>query len=92
MGFFGLFSSKVSFNDCGILQGASDSHSHILFGVDDGIKTMEDSLAAIAAEESMGISHLWCTPHIMEDVPNNLSKVEVLKFWFIELPVIKASY
>ena len=86
MGIFGLFSSKVSFKDSGILQGACDSHSHILYGVDDGIKTLEDSLSAIAAEESLGITHLWCTPHVMEDVPNI---TEGLKARFEEL---KAAY
>lgn len=86
MGIFGFFNSKVSLRESGVLRGACDRHSHILFGVDDGIKTIEDSLEAIAAEESMGIKELWCTPHIMEDIPNTS---EALRKRFEQL---KAAY
>ncbi|MBQ9722794.1 MAG: capsular biosynthesis protein [Bacteroidales bacterium] len=70
MGLFRLFNSKHSLIDSGVLKGSTDRHSHILYGVDDGIKTLEDSLAVLAFEESLGVKEVWCTPHIMEDVPN----------------------
>ena len=70
MGLFDLFSPKRSIADSGVLNGSTDRHSHILYGVDDGIKTLEDSLAVLAFEESLGVKDVWCTPHIMEDVPN----------------------
>ncbi len=70
MGLFSLFNSKRSLQECGIMNGSTDRHSHILYGVDDGIKTIEDSLAALEFEESLGVREVWCTPHIMEDVPN----------------------
>lgn len=82
MGILGLFGSRSSLQDSGILDGSSDRHSHILFGVDDGIKTPEDSLAVLALEESLGVREVWCTPHIMEDVPNT---TEALKARFDEL-------
>ena len=82
MGIFGLFSSKLSLQESGILKGSADRHSHILYGVDDGIKTPEDSLVALAFEESLGVKEVWCTPHIMEDVPNT---TEALKSRFEEL-------
>ena len=82
MGLFGLFSSKRSLQESGILNGSTDRHSHILYGVDDGIKTPEESLAALAFEESLGVREVWCTPHIMEDVPNT---TEALKSRFEEL-------
>lgn len=82
MGLFGLFSSKRSLQESGILNGSTDRHSHILYGVDDGIKTPEDSLAAIAFEEALGVKEIWCTPHIMEDVPNT---TEALKARFDQL-------
>ena len=53
-----------------MLEGITDWHSHILPGVDDGIKTMEESLKAIKLMESLGVKHLWLTPHVMEDTPN----------------------
>ena len=82
MGLLGLFSSKRSLQDSGVLKGSVDRHSHILYGVDDGIKTPEDSLEVLKFEESLGVSEVWCTPHVMEDVPNT---TEALKARFEEL-------
>ena len=33
----GLFSRKYSISDKRLLEGATDHHSHILFGADDGV-------------------------------------------------------
>ena len=52
------------------LNGFTDYHSHILFGVDDGVKTLDVSLQVLQRYEEIGISKVWCTPHIMEDIPN----------------------
>ncbi len=82
MGIFGLFNSKRSLQESGILNGSTDRHSHILYGVDDGIRSLEDSLKALALEESFGVREVWCTPHIMEDVPN---ETDALKSRFDEL-------
>ena len=51
-------------------QGMTDSHSHILPGVDDGVREMEQALDILHSYERMGISEVWFTPHVMEDVPN----------------------
>lgn len=52
------------------LQGATDWHCHVLPGVDDGVKTMEQSLGILGRLEQAGVSRMWLTPHVMEDVPN----------------------
>ena len=71
MGLFGLFGGrKESLITSGLLSGARDCHTHILPDVDDGVRTMEQALEILAYEESAGISEVWCTPHVMEDVPN----------------------
>lgn len=71
MGLFGLFGGrKESLITSGLLSGAKDCHTHILPDVDDGVRTMEQALEILAYEESAGISEVWCTPHVMEDVPN----------------------
>lgn len=70
MGFFDFIKHKQSLAESGALKGMTDRHCHVLFGVDDGIRTLEDSLAVLAYDEEVGISEVWCTPHIMEDVPN----------------------
>lgn len=64
------FTSKQSIEESGILQGLTDWHSHILPGVDDGIKTLDDSLEALGEYERLGVADVWLTPHIMEDYPN----------------------
>jgi protein-tyrosine phosphatase len=40
-----------------------DLHSHILFGLDDGAKTIEDSLAMAEDAIADGITHVVATPH-----------------------------
>lgn len=40
-----------------------DLHSHILYGIDDGAKTMEDSVDMARKAISEGITHLLATPH-----------------------------
>jgi tyrosine-protein phosphatase YwqE len=67
---FSFFSTRKKLIGTGIFAGATDWHSHILPGVDDGIRKMEDSLAVLAYYEKIGIKEVWLTPHIMEDMPN----------------------
>ena len=82
MGLFSRFHKPKSLKDLGYLKGKTDRHSHILYGVDDGIRTLENSLAALSYLEEHGVSEIWCTPHIMEDVPNTTA---FLKERFAEL-------
>jgi tyrosine-protein phosphatase YwqE len=83
---FGFFSSRKSLIDSGLLIGCTDSHSHILWGVDDGVRTPEESLTVMKFLEGTGLKTLWLTPHTMEDVPNT---TEGLKKRFEEF---KAKY
>ena len=79
---FGFLRSKKTFEDYGLLNGATDNHSHILWGLDDGVKTPEETFSILAFLESIGLKTLWLTPHTMEDVPNT---TEGLKARFSEL-------
>ena len=83
---FSLFGKKYSMLSAALLEGATDAHSHILFGVDDGISALEESLETLRFYEEAGLKTLWLTPHIMEDVPNT---TEGLRGRFEEL---KAAY
>ena len=67
---FELFQRRQSILDAGLLKGAVDNHSHILYGLDDGVKTQKDSLAILRFLEEQGVTEVWFTPHVMEDVPN----------------------
>ena len=53
-----------------LLTNFTDHHSHILPGVDDGVKKMETSLKVLERYEQLGVAEVWCTPHVMEDIPN----------------------
>ena len=76
MGIFNFINKRCALSD-GVLKGATDLHSHILYGVDDGIATLEESLAVLALEESMGIKNIWCTPHVMDEMPNTTESLRV---------------
>lgn len=76
MSFFDIISRKVSLSESGICQGLVDCHAHLLPGVDDGIQTLEDSLAVLAQYEALGFRELYCTPHIMEDCPNETERLK----------------
>lgn len=64
------FRKRVSLQDSGIFSGFTDWHSHILPGVDDGVRTMGESLEILHLYEKLGVKSVWLTPHIMEDIPN----------------------
>lgn len=81
-----FFLRRKTLLESGIFQGFTDCHSHILPGVDDGIPTMEDALSVLKYYESIGIRSVWCTPHVMEDIPNT---AQALRARFEEL---KAAY
>ncbi len=82
---FGFLKPKKTIEASCLLSGATDNHSHILWGLDDGVKTQEDTLAILDLYESLGLKTLWLTPHTMEDVPNT---TEGLHARFAELKEI----
>jgi protein-tyrosine phosphatase len=49
------------------LDGFTDIHNHILPGIDDGAKNVEESLSLIKGMGAFGITNFICTPHIMEN-------------------------
>lgn len=64
------FKKRILLKDSGIFEGFTDWHSHILPGVDDGVRTMEEALEILRLYEGLGVKTVWLTPHIMEDTPN----------------------
>src|SRR5688572_208393 len=48
-----------------------DMHSHLIPGIDDGAKTIEDSIVLIRELQALGFRKLITTPHIMSDYFKN---------------------
>lgn len=54
-----------------------DLHSHLLPGIDDGVRTLEESLKIIKKLHSLGYTKLITTPHIISDsYPNTKEIIE----------------
>ncbi len=67
------FGRHIDLGSSGLMRGFTDWHSHILPGVDDGVQTVEESLALLRLYEDLGVADVWLTPHIMEDIPNTVT-------------------
>ncbi len=52
-----------------------DIHSHLLPGIDDGAKDIEDSISLITKMASYGIKNFITTPHILGDVYPNTPEI-----------------
>lgn len=76
------FSSKKNLDESGLLRGFAECHCHLLPGVDDGVRTLDEALSILSAFEEAGIESAWITPHIMEDMPN---ETDALRRKFYEL-------
>lgn len=82
MGIFDIFRKRHSIVSSSLLKGGEDRHCHVLFDVDDGVKTLEEALNVLEYDEKLGLTDVWCTPHVMEDLPNT---TEELRQRFAEL-------
>lgn len=56
-----------------VIPLGADMHSHLLYGLDDGAQTLDDSLRLISQLQEMGYTKLITTPHIMGDFFKNSS-------------------
>lgn len=71
-----LFSKFQSCPLKGVFEGLTDWHSHILPNVDDGVKSIADSLLILDKYENAGVKNVILTPHIMVDIPNETEKLK----------------
>lgn len=53
------------------MTGRIDVHSHLLPGIDDGCRTVEESLACARLMVQAGYTHSFCTPHIWPHLTDN---------------------
>jgi protein-tyrosine phosphatase len=55
-----------------------DLHTHILFDVDDGAHSIEDSISMLETASSIGIKHVVLTPHVSKYRPSKCSNDAIL--------------
>ena len=67
--FFSRSKRKGEKIDYAVLK--TDMHSHLLPGIDDGVKTIEESLELIRGMRELGYQKLITTPHIIWDIYRN---------------------
>jgi len=69
----------------------TDIHSHLLPGLDDGVKTIEESIEVIEHLSSLGFKKLITTPHIMSDFYKNTPEIIKAKLIEVKQAVLKAN-
>ncbi len=52
-----------------------DMHSHLIPGIDDGSKSMDETIALLAKFENLGYKKVITTPHIMSDFYKNTPEI-----------------
>src|ERR1700756_3314906 len=74
MALFGLIkNNKTPDADLSVLH--TDIHSHFIPGIDDGAKSIEDSLTLIRGMKELGYKKVITTPHIMTDGYRNTPEI-----------------
>lgn len=72
MGLFsGLFTKKEKLGPADLSVLKVDMHSHLIPGIDDGSKSLDDTIAMLAKFKDLGYSKVITTPHIMSDFYKN---------------------
>ena len=69
---FSFFERKIYLAD--YLHGLVDIHNHLLPGIDDGAKTVDESIALLDGFAAIGATNFICTPHIMHNHYDNTPK------------------
>ena len=70
MGFFSkILGKKTPPLDLSLV--GTDMHSHLIPGIDDGARTMDETIAMLIKFEALGYKKVITTPHIMNEVYPN---------------------
>ncbi len=76
MGIFNIFKKSTRLETpVDIAAIGCDMHSHFIPGIDDGAKTIEDSVQMITGMHKMGYKKVITTPHIMSDFYKNTPEI-----------------
>ncbi len=80
MVFWNFGKKKKKVNEFRLL---TDIHSHILPAIDDGSKSLEESIDMLRGMQDTGYSKVITTPHIMADVYRNTPKIVREKLYIL---------
>lgn len=58
-----------------------DIHTHVLYGIDDGAKTIEESLNILKKAALSGVTDIVLTPHFINETIYNVNNVDKLKLF-----------
>ena len=72
-------------------EGFVDIHSHLLPGIDDGAKNLNNSLELITKMRSYGIKNFITTPHVLGDVYPNSSETIKNKLEEVKKELLKRN-
>lgn len=72
-------------------EGFVDIHSHLLPGIDDGAKDLENSIQLIQKMASYGIKNFITTPHVLGDLYPNTPNIIKTKLKEIQVGLIKRN-
>ena len=73
-------------------EGFVDIHSHLLPGIDDGAKDLENSISLISKMYSYGIKNFITTPHVLGDVYPNSSETIKSKLKEVQSELFKQGF
>lgn len=70
-----IFGSRPKLNPLDFSVIKTDMHSHLIPGIDDGSKSMDDSLSLLRKFQEMGYQKVITTPHVMSDFYKNTPEI-----------------
>lgn len=87
---FHFFTKKKFLVDS--LENLVDIHNHILPGIDDGAKTVEESLSLLKGFSELGINNFVATPHIMNNFYPNTSESITNALTLLQRELLKSDF
>lgn len=70
-----FFKRKKQLDPIDLSKIGVDMHSHLIPGIDDGSKNMDETIAMLAKFQSLGFKKVITTPHIMSDYYRNTPEI-----------------
>lgn len=90
MAIFDFLTKKTYLRD--LLGGFCDTHSHLLWGVDDGAPTQKHTTQLSDALAKLGFENIYLTPHIIYGLYDNLTEAQLRQHFTAQEPHPTINY